>query len=229
MRFTALSINILALIAFGQPPAQSQGQREQGLVPPTPITASRPLIPSALSTTLNPSAAVAGIKPLEMKLLLLSTDGSEPELAALKIFLDYQGTPYQIVRLALGENLPPLEDGNRGFYQGVVLTTGNLGVCDPSCHSALPPAGWTTLETYARDYGVRIAGYYTYPEPRFGLVYTSGVAPVSGVSLAAKLTTAGAQVFPYLKTDAVIPIANAFVYLSKSAPAAGEEIGRAHV
>ena len=223
MRFIVLCLTISVSASLAQRMEHPGSPREQGFIPPTQVTISRPLVPSSLTSTLNPQAAVANVKPLEMKLLILSTDGAEPELTALKTFLDYQGTPYEVVRLALGENLPPLEDGNRGFYQGVVLTTGNLGVCDPACRSALSPAGWTTLETYARDYAVRIASYYTYPEPRFGLMYTSGITPVSGVSLSARLTTAGAGIFPYLKPEAVIPIANAFVYLSKASPVTGEE------
>ena len=223
MRFIALCLNILVPLAFAQNVEQPESRREQGFITPTRITASRPLAPSTLAGALNSREAAVTVKPLEMKLLILSTDGVEPELIALKTFLDYQGTPYEVVRLALGESLPSLEDGNRGFYQGVVLSTGNLGVCDPACRSALPPSGWTTLETYARDYAVRIASYYTYPEPRFGLTYTSGVAPVTGIALSAKLTAAGAQVFPYLKPEAVIPVSNAFVYLSKATLAAGEE------
>ena len=218
MRSFALCLSILVSAAF----AQHQPQREQQFLPPHQPLMSKPAVPSVMTGALDFSPTAGSLRPLEMKLLVLSTDGAEPELAALKSFLDYQGTPYAVVRLALGESMPPLEDGNRGFYQGVILTTGNLGVCDPICRSALSPAGWATLETYARDYGVRIASYYAYPEPRFGLTYTNTVTTTT-TPVSAKLTPAAAGVFPYLRPDAIIPISNAFVYLSKATPADGEE------
>ncbi len=218
MRSFVIYFGILVSTAL----AQHQPQREQQFLTPQPPLISKPMIPSSMTGALDSAAAARSLRPLEMKLLILSTDGAEPELTALKSFLDYQATPYEVARLALGENLPPLEDGNRGFYQGVVLTTGNLGLCDPTCRSALSPAGWTTLETYARDYGVRIASYYVYPEPRFGLTYTNTLT-TTATPVFAKLTPAAADVFPYIRPDALIPISNAFVYLSKATPAAGEE------
>jgi hypothetical protein len=67
-----------------------------------------------------------------MKLLILATDGTEPGLAALRSQLDHMGTPYDVILLAQGQPLPPLNSGSKGMYQGIILTLGNLGICDPN-------------------------------------------------------------------------------------------------
>ena len=220
-----MRILVIALLTLASVSELSSAQgREQGFVPPvTAQQTSQPLANFKLLSTL-PSAAIASVpKPLELRILILSADGTEPGLAALRSFLDYQGTPYDVVRPALREPLPTLSDGTRGFYNGLILTSGNLGICDPTCHSALSADNWTTIETYSRDYRVRIASYYTFPEPRFGLTYTSSRATTSDAPMQAKLTSAGSEIFSYLRPSAVISISNAFVYLSNATPSAGEE------
>jgi hypothetical protein len=133
-----------------------------------PLACSR-LIPGITTPDTRGSLGLLGAlssKPLGMKLLILATNGTEPGLAALRYLLDHLGTPYQVVLLAAGQPLPPLESNGKGLYQGIILTIGNLGICDPTCRSALSTENWAKLDQYTRDYKVRTVSYYTYPETR---------------------------------------------------------------
>lgn len=184
---------------------------------------------SALLVLGHASAAEAPLpgagyrKPIDLRLLILATDGKEAGLAALREFLEYSGTPFDIVRLAAGEPLPALTDGDRGRYQGVIVTLGNLGVCDPNCHSALNPEGWARLDAYTRDFGVRTLSYYTFPESRYGLAYTAGTATSPEKPLPVAFTPEAEPVFRDLRTSASFEIAHAYAYLARLAePLPGE-------
>ena len=68
--------------------------------------------------------------PVEGRFLLLSADGSEPGLAAIRSALDHRGTPYDVF---VATREPPLTrarlaSGDLGFYQAIVLTTSSPGV-----------------------------------------------------------------------------------------------------
>ena len=159
--------------------------------------------------------------PLQMKLLVIAATGSEPSLAAIRSFLDHLGTPYETVLSGKGQALPMLDDGTTGNYQGIILVTGNLGVCDPNCHSALAPEEWARLESYAANYSVRTLSYYTYPESRYGLrpreTSAGALVPTS-----ITLTGDAVPIFPYLRQSRDIPIAGAFAYLADPVAAPGE-------
>ena len=65
---------------------------------------------------------------VNMKLLVLSGDGTEPGFAAIKFYLDYLNLPYEAVVMSQALVLPPLVDSvGRGNYQGIILATGGLG------------------------------------------------------------------------------------------------------
>ncbi len=174
-------------------------------------------------------AACAGLalaagyrRPVEMRLLILATTGEESGLAAIRSFLEYQGTPFDVVKLAAGQRLPRLDDGSKGFYQGVILTLGNLGYCNPDCKSALEPEGWNRLDEYTRTYGVRTLSYYTYPEPRYGLKPVSSVSTTAEKPLRAEFTAKAESVFRDLRLPGSVDIAHAFAYLAEPTEAAGE-------
>ncbi len=168
------------------------------------------------------SLATGYRRPVEMRLLILATTGEESWLAAMRSFLEYQGTPYDVVKLAAGQTLPRLDDGSKGFYQGVILTLGNLGYCNPECSSALDPEGWSRLEEYTATYGVRTLSYYTYPEARYGLKPVSGVSTTEESPLRAEFTAEAESVFRDLRLPGSIDIAHAFAYLAEPIEAAGE-------
>ena len=167
-------------------------------------------------------AATGYRRPVDLKLLILATTGDESGLGALRSFLDYQGTPYEVAKLAAGDKLPPLQDGVRGLYQGVILTLGNLGYCNPGCRSALDAQGWERLDGYMRDFGVRLVSYYTYPEPRYGMTAMGGVTTTDDRPLMAQFTPEAAAVFRELRLPASVRIANAFTYLAQATAGEGE-------
>ncbi len=169
------------------------------------------------------SAVAAGYRrPVDLKLLILATTGEESGLAALRSFLDCEGTPYDVVKVANGQPLPPLNDDRKGFYQGVILTLGDLGVCRPDCRSALDPRGWNRLDQYTKDYGVRTISYYTFPEARYGLRPVASVATTSERPLNASFTTEAEAVFRDLRLPGWLTIANAFTFLAEPVAAPGE-------
>ena len=186
----------------------------------TPITQ---LLQQILNTLFGPPPPPPA-KPLNMKLLILATDGSEPSLAAMETMLDRLGTPYQVVLLAGSspQPLPPLSNGTTGFYQGIILTTGNLGICDPTCRSALSTSGWQALDTYTSAYGVRTLSYYTYPDPRYGLSYAGVVSTSSTTTANVSFASAASSIFPYLVQTHPVTVANAYMYLASAVASSGE-------
>ncbi len=189
------------------------------LIPSNPVPPITTVDTAGLGLLTGVIHAVA--TPVDMKLLILATDGTEPGLAALQFFLDYLGTPYQVVLLANGQRLPPLDNGVKGFYQGIILTIGNLAVCNPACHSVLDVNGWAALDSYTRNYHVRVASYYTFPEARYGMAYVlgSGMGTTDQAPGLANLTSAGASVFNYLQPNATVKIAWAWTYLATAVAA----------
>jgi hypothetical protein len=155
-----------------------------------------------------------------MKLLVLTATSDDPSYIAIRYFLDYIGVPYQTV-VATTQSLPALDNGSKGFYQGIILASGNLAVCDPTCRIPLPDAGWTALDTYTRDYGVRTVSYYTWPEDRYGLQYVSSLSTDPTVAHL-NFTAAAANVFPYLRRTGPLPIRYAWTYLANPVAATGE-------
>jgi hypothetical protein len=173
--------------------------------------------------------------PVIMKILVLAGSTSEPSYQSITAFLAEIGVPYQAVVLS---SLAPNSSGNRmpqvplsnsgtgqGLYQGIIVTDSTFAACGSSCLSA---ADWTTLNTYATQFSVRIASYYTDPAPQWGLLPVGAVASYTAASpLNVTLTTAGAAVFPYLNSANPIPVAGqgksaVKAYLATTSAAANE-------
>src|SRR5687768_8400655 len=161
--------------------------------------------------------------PVEMRLLVISADGNEPVLGAIKDALGYIGTPYDVHIAGQPGELTAAMLSDRachGLYQGVILTTGELGYVNSEGNwgSALTPAEWTTLYQYEANFKVRQATWYTYPQGQFG--YNSGYPVDTGLTpVTTTLTSAGAAVFSYLNAATPIVIRNAYTYLA--APLSG--------
>ena len=166
-------------------------------------------------------AATAGKQPRDMKLLLLGVDGTEPSFQAARSFLDYMGTPYDAV-LTKSQPLPALSDASKGFYQGIVLSLGNLSYCDAAgCRSALDENGWSAVEAYMREYSVRLAAFSAWPEKRYGLAPGNSL-DTTATPANASFPSAAAAVFPYLNRTNPLKIGGVFVYLASPAPDPGE-------
>lgn len=174
-----------------------------------------------IAAVMPASAATPGTQPRDMKLLLLGVDGTEPAFQAAKTFLDYLGTPYDAI-VTKTQPLPALSDGSKGFYQGIVLSSGNLAYCGPTgCASALSDAGWSAIDAYMRDYRVRLAAFYAWPEARYGLTATGSLG-TDTTPANAVFTTGAAGVFPYLNRANPLKISGAWMFLAAPSPAAGE-------
>jgi hypothetical protein len=159
---------------------------------------------------------------IDMKMLVLSAQGTEPSFFAITAVLDQIGVPYDVL---IATQAPftarTLSDGaGHGHYQAIFLATGNLGYQDASSGqflSALSQQQWQTLRQYEASFRVRQVTMYTYPEDGVG---SYGLTTVTGVStsttpLTGRLTPRGQQVFGYMNPAAVVSIRNAWVYEAK--------------
>ncbi|HMF77578.1 MAG TPA: hypothetical protein VK604_18110, partial [Bryobacteraceae bacterium] len=148
-----------------------------------------------------------------MKVLVLAGKTGETSYQSITAYLTQIGVPYQAIVLSstspdsAGNRLKaPLSDSTtgRGLYQGVILTDSTFAACSPSC---LSTADWTKLNTYASQFSVRVASYYTLPQAQWGLLAAdSGVSYTAASPLNVKLTAAGAAVFSYLNSVNSIPV-----------------------
>src|SRR5262249_11147192 len=101
---------------FDHPPILDPSGPSQ-LLPPllTPVTQTLTCILNLLTTA------------RDLKLLVLSADGTDPSFAAIQAILNQIGVPYDAVVLTkTGGALPRLNDTFKGYYQGIILSTGNL-------------------------------------------------------------------------------------------------------
>jgi hypothetical protein len=158
---------------------------------------------------------------IDMKLLVISADGSEPVFAGIKSILDQTGVPYDtLIATQTPLTAQTLSDGlGAGRYQGILLTTGSLAyeASPNNWQSALSAAQWQTLWQYETDFRVRQATLYTYPA---SLPDNYGLTPISAVGtddtpVHGSLTAAGQQVFSYLNAANPIAIKGAWTYLVK--------------
>jgi hypothetical protein len=165
---------------------------------------------------------------IDLKMLVISADGTEPVLGAIQATLRQIGIPFDTfiaTKSATPFSAALLSDGmGAGKYQGILLTTGNLGYAAPSgaYESAFTAEQWQALWNYEADFKVRQATLYTYPT---ALPHNYGLTPVSGVDssvtpVVANFSAAGKTVFNYLNTANALTIRNAWTYLVKPIEAA---------
>lgn len=172
---------------------------------------------------LNPVPASAETpKSINMKLLLISADGNEPVLSGMKATLDQIGVPYDVLIATTTQfSAQTLSDGaGAGRYQGIILTTGNLGYESGSNFvSAFSAPQWQALWDYEATFKVRQVTLYTYPagDPdNYGLNLYGGVDTTSS-PVFANVTAAGKTVFSYLNAANPVKITNAWTYLATPA------------
>lgn len=187
---------------------------------PSPRTAATAAAASPWAAT-SRAAAAATAPAVEARVLVLSADGGEADLPAIRQALDYLGTPYTVRIATTAGALTPdqLAVDGRGRYQGVILTTAALAFYDGAgWRSALAPDEWQTLWTYEAAYGVRQVTWYTYPTPDYGFAWGTAV-DTSATPVEAALTDAGREVFPYVAAGARLTVRDAYAYLAAPASA----------
>jgi hypothetical protein len=170
--------------------------------------------PNAASATSSTSTA------LDLRVLVIATDGTESDLPAIQQTLDYLGTPYTVYLAARTPNgLTPdkLSSGTHGYYQGIILTNGDLAYYNGTAWvSALSQQEWANLWTYEATMGVRELSWYTYPTADFGYQAPNNAIDTTTNPLATKLTAQGQTTFSYLNSAANISIQNAYTYLAQA-------------
>jgi peptidoglycan/xylan/chitin deacetylase (PgdA/CDA1 family) len=160
---------------------------------------------------------------VQMEVLVISADGSEPTLSAIKDALGYHTIPFTTWIATQNQGLltpDRLSTGCNGNYQGVVLTTGSLAYSPDggiTWQSALSSTEWANLRTYEADFHVREISWYVYPSADQGLNPPSSGVDTTVNPINGWLTTAGQTVFPYVNASNPITITNAWAY--KATPA----------
>jgi hypothetical protein len=190
----------------------------------------------ALGLAKNPPAAkptakpAKNVDPIDQKVLILASDGTEADLPAIQQALDYIGVPYTVFKAAVP---PPADLVNtdrltallsdsalHSYYQGVILTNDSLGyTANGSWLSALSTAEWTALANWEIKFGIRQINWYSYPNPNLGLAYPLPGVDTTTTPISATFTTAGTvsgqSIFgSYVNTANPLPIQNAYTYLT---------------
>jgi hypothetical protein len=157
--------------------------------------------------------AAPGARRIELKLLLVTVNGTEPSYLAARSALDRIGASYDVL-IATTRPLTPGMLSNSVdtcYYRGVVIAVGGLGYFDTSTQlwtSAFTTAEWTILADYERACSARELVWYGLPSAELGLALVSSFT--SNDIVTAKITSAGAGEFFYVPASAAIPITNAF-------------------
>jgi hypothetical protein len=190
---------------------------KMGILGGSPVTGARVVAAPKLVTALASST-------IDMKVLVIAADGKETDYPALTAFLSQIGLPFDTL-VVTAQPQPftaatlaaRLSDGaSHGYYQGIILTTGNLSYeASPGIwQSAFDSTEWTALWAYEAQFGVRQMTSYTFPygwPDTYGLNYV-GYQDTTTTPLTATLTAAGSAIYPYLNPNSPVTFKNAWVY-----------------
>ncbi len=158
---------------------------------------------------------------VDLKILLVSATGTDPELDAIRRTLETMGTPFDVM---VAKDVPLddayLVDASNGVgkYSGIILTSGNLGYdTGNGWVSAFDGAEWNRLWGYELNYGVRQVTLNAFPSnypENYGFDFDSTNA-VNGDTYPVDITDAGRDVFNYVTDAAQIPLRYSWVYRAK--------------
>ncbi len=181
-----------------------------------------PINQPIFSSKTHSSAAPCTTPTLDLKILVLSGDGSEVDLPAIQQSLNYIGAPYTVYVSAktpggLTESM--LDDGAcHAFYNGVILTNGMLAYNNGTQWvSGLSQTEWNTLWAFEARFGIRSVSWYTFPNADFGFQGTASAVSTDTTPYTGTYTSAGSQIFSYLNTSSPFTIQHAYTYLAQPA------------
>ena len=146
---------------------------------------------------------------LDMKVLVVTSGGTEPGFPAITQSLNYLGTPYSVFDMsASGATITKdyLASGCHGNFQGVIFAIAGYryGI-----------TGIGNLDQYEHDFQVRHLNWFAFPGTDFGLSAPTGSIPaVPPTPYPASYTAAASSVFPYANTANPLTINFSTVYLS---------------
>lgn len=142
---------------------------------------------------------------IDMKVLVLGTSATEPDLQSWQAALQREGVPFETIVTSAGHTpitastlSSTLTNGTQeAKYQAVIVSVAALPVCTSTCTSTLTQTEWTAIEEYEQAFNVRQITGATFPSATYGLNAATTSGALDGVE--GTLTTAGNTIFPYLK------------------------------
>jgi hypothetical protein len=217
----------LAVLGAGAAPAAAAGGRGEKVtrapLKPAPEP-GHPLGPPVSTARAVPPATAAApsclsANTLDLKVLVLSGNGKEADLAAIRRALDGLGTPYTVwVATDRPGQLTAaqLATGCHGFFQAVLLTNASLGYSNNGTwvRSGMTDSEWQALYAYEASFGIRQVNWYTSPSPDTGFNWPSGTVDTTRTPLTVSVTASGRTVFPYIRQGVSLPIQGAWTYLA---------------
>lgn len=155
----------------------------------------------------------------DLKLLVVSADGAEPSLAAIRNTLDYLGTPYEVFIAAAEPVLTPsrLASGCRSFYQGIIYATAELFYIPPGGGfvTAYEPGEQATLQRFAAQTRTReVVWFSDWAGPSWGINWPERGVDTTISPITATFTPAGAAVFSNVNTANPLTIKSAWTILT---------------
>ncbi len=153
----------------------------------------RHLLATAVNTAPRIAAAAIADAVVDARVLIITGDGTDSGLDAIRTTLQFLGTPFDVFNASAGTALTAdtLASGTHGKYDAIFLDTGNLSVTGGSAFTA---DEWTTLATYEAQFGVRRVSLYTSPTAAYGLSDNGEVDP-SKTPVTMTCTAAGTTLF----------------------------------
>jgi hypothetical protein len=163
-------------------------------------------------------AAVPTPEKVGLRALVIGVDSADFGVPTWRAALDRVGAAYDVL---LSRDTPLTIDtlvrpDGAGRYNAILLTNASLLHADGAGGfvSGLDGTEWNVLWAYERDFAVRQVALYashgTFPEDYCLRPVSEG--GVGDTPLNARLTTAGAPVFDYLRATANVPIVQSYVY-----------------
>lgn len=157
---------------------------------------------------------------IRLRLLVIAPQRNDQNLCAISALLDQIGVPYDtLIATETPLTAERLWQNNHAFYQGVILTTGNLlywNADNRLWQSAFDPAAWQTLWRFEARFCIRQLVLYAVgdvPE-NFGLQLNQLVNTRESIQ-PTHLTAIGRQLFPYLAGDIKILVEDVPLYLAQ--------------
>jgi hypothetical protein len=158
-----------------------------------------------------------------LRQLVVAASSSDVQLPGWLSILDRVGSPYDVLcadRDQLSDQL--LVKNDVGRYNAVLLTSAALLQRQDggAFASAFDAAAWSLLWRYERAYGVRQVVLNAAPgvEPEDQGLRPGSEGPTGPEPVQLRLTAVGATVFDYLRPDARLPLADAYVYRTRLTP-----------
>ncbi|MFC7534740.1 hypothetical protein [Actinoplanes sp. GCM10030250] len=173
------------------------------------------------ATSALPSArAAAGNDRVALRALVIATNTEDFGVPTWKTTLDRVGAAYDVLYTAdtpLTIDTLARADGT-GRYNAILLTNSMLVYASGGSYlTGLDSAEWNILWAYERNFGVRQAALYTsygtWPEDY--CLTSAGETAVGDTPLNVDLTTAGADVFDYLRAGVTVPVVQSYVYRTR--------------